>query len=162
MRKRRALKDIPISLSMAELNLQKHVQAIAKANGWKYHHECYSLGSDKGWPDLVLVRERVVYVELKKEMGIIAPEQTAWLDLLKSAGQEVYVWRPMQLINGTVERVLRNDKILRLEGFEEFDECEGEVNTDHAPKAKEDARRHIKRDASLGAGIQDNRENHRR
>lgn len=147
MRKRKALKDIPISLTMAELNLQKHVQAIAKANGWKYHHECYSLGSDKGWPDLVLVRDRVIYVELKKEMGIVSPEQVVWMDALKAAGQEVHVWRPMQLMNGTVERVLRNDKILRLDGFEETDECESKVHTDHAPKAKENPRRHIKRDA---------------
>lgn len=48
----------------------------------------------KGWPDLVLVRERVVFAELKSDVGTVRPEQRAWLDALEAAGQEVYVWKP--------------------------------------------------------------------
>ena len=45
---------------------------------------------------MLLVRERVVWIELKSETGRLSPEQAAWIDALKAAGQEVYVWRPDQ------------------------------------------------------------------
>lgn len=48
----------------------------------------------KGWPDLVLVRDRVIFVELKTNKGRTRPEQVEWIGALKAAGQEVYVWRP--------------------------------------------------------------------
>lgn len=48
----------------------------------------------KGWPDLVLVRERVVFAELKGTSGSVESDQRAWLDALEAAGQEVYVWKP--------------------------------------------------------------------
>lgn len=47
----------------------------------------------KGWPDLTLVRERMVFAELKSGKGQPTPEQRAWLDRLARAGQECYVWR---------------------------------------------------------------------
>jgi hypothetical protein len=50
-----------------------------------------------GWPDLVLVRERVIYVELKVGRGTLSPEQVAWRDALTTAGQEWHEWRPAQM-----------------------------------------------------------------
>jgi hypothetical protein len=49
-----------------------------------------------GFPDLVLVRERVVYAELKMHdrRSKPKPAQQAWLETLDAAGQIVYVWRP--------------------------------------------------------------------
>jgi hypothetical protein len=46
-----------------------------------------------GWPDVVLVRERVIYAELKSGTGRITTTQRAWLERLAAAGQECYVWR---------------------------------------------------------------------
>lgn len=48
----------------------------------------------RGFPDLVLLRERVIFVELKTKEGRLRPDQVVWLDGLRAAGQEVYVWRP--------------------------------------------------------------------
>jgi len=47
-----------------------------------------------GFPDLVLVRERCIFVELKAPGKYPKPEQRVWLDKLTAAGVEVYVWRP--------------------------------------------------------------------
>lgn len=46
----------------------------------------------KGWPDLTLVRERIIVAELKSGSGQPSPEQRAWLDRLQMAGCEAYVW----------------------------------------------------------------------
>jgi hypothetical protein len=53
-------------------------------------------GDGAGFPDLVLVKDRVIYAELKSEHGKTAIEQDKWLSLLKLAGQETYVWKPSQ------------------------------------------------------------------
>lgn len=47
-----------------------------------------------GFPDLVLVRDRVVFVELKSQLGRLSDSQQEWLDSLAAAGVEAYVWRP--------------------------------------------------------------------
>jgi VRR-NUC domain len=47
-----------------------------------------------GFVDLVLVRERVVFAELKAAKTRITRAQIQWLDALADAGAEVYVWRP--------------------------------------------------------------------
>lgn len=47
----------------------------------------------KGWPDLTLVRERIVVAELKAGSGQTSAEQRAWLERLAAAGCEAYVWR---------------------------------------------------------------------
>ena len=47
-----------------------------------------------GFPDLVMVRERVVFAELKTDKCRLRPKQVECLDALEKAGAEVYVWRP--------------------------------------------------------------------
>jgi len=52
-------------------------------------------GDGKGWPDLTLVRERVVCAELKTDTNYhVSPEEKVWLERLKLAGIETYIWRP--------------------------------------------------------------------
>lgn len=48
----------------------------------------------RGWPDLVLVRERTIYVELKSSTGRPSGAQTLVLGQLREAGCEVYLWTP--------------------------------------------------------------------
>lgn len=61
---------------------------FARIRGWRWYHTRRSTGSDKGWPDLVLVRgEEMKLWELKVERtgtkrGDPTPEQQAWLDAL--------------------------------------------------------------------------------
>src|SRR5262245_21000019 len=54
------------------------------------------MGADgKGWPDLTLVRERVVFAELKTNTNYhVSDEERGWLEWLRLAGQECYIWRP--------------------------------------------------------------------
>ena len=47
----------------------------------------------KGYPDLTLVRDRVVFAELKSGTGRLTNEQAWWLEKLRSAGVEAYEWR---------------------------------------------------------------------
>ena len=47
-----------------------------------------------GFPDLVLVGEKVVYLEVKAQKGRVSAKQTAWIEALRAAGQEAYVVRP--------------------------------------------------------------------
>jgi hypothetical protein len=48
----------------------------------------------KGFFDLVLVRDRVIWAELKTDTGSTRPEQHAWHKAVRDAGGEVYLWRP--------------------------------------------------------------------
>lgn len=66
--------------------------------GWQLtYHTLRSKGSRSGFPDRVLVRERVVFVELKREGGKPSDEQVRWLTGLAVAGAEVYLWRPSDI-----------------------------------------------------------------
>lgn len=60
----------------------------------------------KGFPDLVLVRERLVVIECKAQKGALRAEQARWLDSLLRAGVEAYIARPSDV--EAVEWVLRH------------------------------------------------------
>jgi hypothetical protein len=80
-----------------------HFRPAKTENGWRT-----AVSADgKGFPDLVLVRERVVWVECKGQHERVSPEQVAWGEWLVAAGEEYYVWRPRDWEDGTVERILR-------------------------------------------------------
>jgi len=71
------------------------VSRRARGWGWRVYHTLNSLGSAKGFPDLVMVRPpRLIVAELKSDAGKVRPEQLEWLDDLRSCGVEVYLWRP--------------------------------------------------------------------
>ncbi len=89
----------------SEAEFQSEVIKYAKMRGWRTCHFRASMnqrgkwqtavqGDGAGFVDLVLVRERVLWIELKAENGKLSPEQEAWIAALMAAGQEVYVWRP--------------------------------------------------------------------
>jgi hypothetical protein len=73
-------------------------KALANVLGWKLcYHTLRSKGSRAGFPDRVLIRERVVFAELKRERAKPTPAQIEWLDGLAAAGAETYLWRPSDL-----------------------------------------------------------------
>jgi hypothetical protein len=77
---------------------QAHVVQVARTLGWNLvYHTHDSRRSAHGFPDLVLVRERAVFVELKREKGRLKPEQAVWLRGLLDAGCEAYLVRPRHL-----------------------------------------------------------------
>ena len=106
-----------LARSMSEADLQKNVISLARAQGWLVAHFRPGMtkrgnwvtavqGDGAGFPDLVLVKDRVIYVELKKELGKLTDVQDIWMSRLNHAGADTYVWRPSHWMNGTIEKVL--------------------------------------------------------
>jgi hypothetical protein len=87
-----------------EFIFQQDFLALAKELGWRRCHfdSAWSRGrfrtpvsGDNGLPDNILTNgRRVIWAELKTGRGSLSPEQRTWIELLRSAGQAVYVWRP--------------------------------------------------------------------
>lgn len=74
----------------------EQVRKLATQLGWMTYHPHQSKFSEPGFPDLTLVRERVVFVELKRHATTakLSPHQELWRDRLLNAGAEWYCWRP--------------------------------------------------------------------
>jgi hypothetical protein len=88
------------SLEITEKEWQAQVLDLARLCGWRHgYHTFDSRRSASGFPDLVLVRERVVFAELKSETGKLSAAQVAWLEALEAAGAEAYLWRPSDLVD---------------------------------------------------------------
>lgn len=79
---------------MTEREWQSQVVSLAKRLGWLVYHTHDSRRSEPGWPDLALVRERFILAELKAEKGRVSTAQQKWIDALRRAGVETYIWRP--------------------------------------------------------------------
>ena len=83
----------------------REVCDIARSLGWAYYHTVNPRKSNAGFPDLVLVRERIIFAELKREKGgRVSEAQQDWFDLLTLAGAECYIWKPSD--RDMVDRVL--------------------------------------------------------
>lgn len=100
----------PVFRTVSEEQFQKNVIREAQLYGWKIAHfrKAQSkrgnwitpvAGDGKGFVDLVLALEddRVIFAELKRQDGYLKPEQKMWRDLLISAGQEWYLWKPSMM-----------------------------------------------------------------
>lgn len=102
---------------LTEAEWQVQVCQIAELRGWawvhfptvttarkgrggmlRYVHETpYQGPLGPGWVDLVLMRDRTLFVELKADGRYPEPHQRAMHDQARRAGCEVYVWRPRDL-----------------------------------------------------------------
>lgn len=90
--------------TLTEAQFTNQVLEYAKLRGWRSAHfrpahttkgwRTAVQGDGKGFPDLVLVRERIVWAELKVGNNRLSPQQRAWVNALVAAGEEVYVWKP--------------------------------------------------------------------
>jgi len=99
------MSERPISLAELELlEAERWSEAVftskvrteAITNGWLFYHTADSRGSDRGFPDCVMVRgERIVFAELKVPGGRVAPAQRDWMMRLVAATRhEAKVWYP--------------------------------------------------------------------
>lgn len=79
---------------ITEKAFQAQIIKIAKVFGWIVYHTYDSRKCEPGFPDLVLVRDKILYREIKTEKGRLTPAQKLWGDKLKSAGADYQVWRP--------------------------------------------------------------------
>ena len=104
-----ALAPARLPAEMCEADFQQIVIDLAHAHGWAVRHvrkvrvqrkggstywETAEAADGVGHPDLTLVRDRVLFVELKTDKGRLSPEQEVWRDRLRKAGAEWRLWRP--------------------------------------------------------------------
>ncbi len=84
---------------MTERDFQRQVLDLAGILGWTVYHPALSKWSERGWPDLTMVRPpRLILAELKRETGRSSTHQDRWLAMLgQCPGVEVYLWRPSDL-----------------------------------------------------------------
>jgi hypothetical protein len=80
-------------LPLSEADWQQQVLDYARFMGFLCYHTFNSQRSEPGYPDLTMVRERVVFAELKVGRAKVTHAQTRWLERLQRAGAEAYVWR---------------------------------------------------------------------
>lgn len=80
-----------------------HFRPARTERGWRTPVQ----GDGKGFPDLVLVRNRVLYREVKSTTGRLEPAQIRWRDVLLAAGQDWAVWRPEDWTSGRIEHELK-------------------------------------------------------
>lgn len=92
---------------ITERDFQRQVMDLAGILGWTIYHPMLSKWSERGWPDLAMVRPpRLILAELKRESGRTSIHQDRWLALLRDCpGIEVYLWRPSDL--DTIAEALR-------------------------------------------------------
>lgn len=107
--------------TMTEAELQSNVIELAHLFGWRVAHfrsvpvkrggrtvfMTPVQGDGVGFPDLILVRDRLLAVELKMDAKYPTPEQRLWLDAFGGAGVETHVWKPRQWLDGAIEAILR-------------------------------------------------------
>jgi hypothetical protein len=82
---------------LSEAQWQRQLVELAELLGWRWYHTHDSRRSPAGFPDLVMFRERVIFVECKAERGRISAAQEDVIGRLSLANAEVHVWRPSQL-----------------------------------------------------------------
>lgn len=91
------------ALAMTEKDLLEQCRAATKVLGLLCYHTHDSRRSEPGFPDLVIVGRRGVLIrELKTERGRVTSAQHTWLNALDDAGVDADVWRPSDLIDGTI------------------------------------------------------------
>lgn len=122
--------------AMTEAQLQAAIigtprsPGLAQRLGWLAYHTHRSDRSPAGFPDLTLVnpsKGRLAFAELKRQKrSNPTPAQVEWLEALGVIEREeridlaqrdleglvepavtVHLWRPLDLLDGTIERVLR-------------------------------------------------------
>lgn len=106
---------------MAEAMLQQRVIGRAKRRGWATQHigkgiatfdsngdPVYVTTGDPGWPDLTLAKagHRLIFMEFKRQNGVVSNEQLNWLLLLNQCGTRAIVVRPEDLRLGRVNAIL--------------------------------------------------------
>lgn len=90
--------------TLSESDFQAQLIDVARALGWRVAHfraartahgwRVPVAADGAGFPDLLLVRERVVVAELKAAKGRVTAEQEAWLEAFRFAGVEAFIWHP--------------------------------------------------------------------
>lgn len=81
-----------------ERDFQRRVIDCARVHGWRaYSVPDSRRASEKGFPDLTLWHPNLkifLMAELKRDKGVLRPEQVIVHEELRGCGINVFVWRP--------------------------------------------------------------------
>lgn len=102
---------------MSEATLNDRVVYRLKKHGWSVAHAHRAFIPDvgwitpmaAGWPDLTCVKagHAILFIELKKQEGVVEPEQQVWLELLNRTGNYAIVVRPSDLRLKKVDAIVK-------------------------------------------------------
>ena len=103
---------------LSEKELQKKIIGHAKLLGWRVGyfpriqdvHGTWRtpVGADgKGFPDLLLLRDRPLAMEVKADGGRVSPEQDEWIAAFTLAGVEACVVSRSMWESGEIDAILR-------------------------------------------------------
>ena len=100
--------------AMSEAELQANVRDAARKLSWLAYHTRFSVLSDRGFPDLVLVGgdDEIFFVEVKAQHGKLTPHQLEWADAIHEVEQATegrvmyFCWRPSHWLSGMIEEAL--------------------------------------------------------
>ena len=111
---------------IAEKDFQRQVLELAKLYRWHAYHPALSKWSERGWPDLALVRPpRLVFAELKSESGKVTEHQERWLGVAASLSRHRGV--PLAAVRpraGGGGAAVKRPRRLRLIATEPADRCD--------------------------------------
>ena len=84
---------------ITENQFESQIRDLAEMFHWRYYHPFLSKWSERGWPDIVLLRApRLILAELKSDKGKLSIHQARWLwELRKVRNIEVKIWRPRHI-----------------------------------------------------------------
>ena len=87
-----------INSIVSEKELRQQVIELMKLGNWQFYFTWLSIHSPAGFPDICAAKTpRLVFAELKTELGKVTAAQQKWLDILATVpGVEVYLWRPSE------------------------------------------------------------------
>lgn len=101
---------------MLEHELQRAVVEAARLLGWRVAHfrpaqtkhgwRTPVSADGKGFPDLVLARDRLLFVELKIHGRKRTAEQERWAEWLQAAGAEYHQWTDHDWHAGRIDQWL--------------------------------------------------------
>lgn len=81
-----------------------HFRPAQTSHGWRTAVS----GDGAGWPDLVIVGRRVIYRELKTDVGRLRPDQRTWIAALLTSGQDIDIWRPKDWRSGRITNEIKD------------------------------------------------------
>jgi hypothetical protein len=98
----------PLAAAMSEDELERRMRRILRdLPGILAYHTRDSRKSPGGFPDWCFcAASGVLFRELKRQGKKPTPAQDEWLAALARAGQDAGVWRPSDLLDGTIAREL--------------------------------------------------------
>ena len=86
-------------LQLSEKKFGVRVKTFLRNHGWHVQSNSWvGVGNQymKGFPDLVCVRQKVLFIELKTATGKLKPAQQDWANWIVEAGGDWLLLRPQQ------------------------------------------------------------------